>query len=353
MSKEKINNLSIKYDSTILESLKKMDSSKSKLLIVFKENKFYSVLSIGDIQRAIIQNIPLNSKIDNILREKITIAKTGDSFEYIKKIMLDKRIECMPVIDEEGEVRKLYFWNDVFGVDNKISKKFNLPVIIMAGGRGTRLKPLTNVLPKPLIPLGDKTILEEIINSFVDSGCSDFFISLNYKSDMVRQYFNNIEIKDANLHYFEEEKPLGTAGSLHLLKNKINTTFFVSNCDILVEQDYSEILSYHRENSNELTVVAALKIYPIPYGTIESGENGLLESITEKPELTFKINTGFYIMEPHLLDEIPKNEVYHITYLIEKLKKENRRIGVFPVSEKSWRDIGDWNEYLKQSLNRE
>lgn len=350
MQKDKIKELSIKSETSVLDALKKMDSSKSKLLIVFKGDKFFSVLSIGDIQRAIIKNIPLNSRIENILRDKVTIAKAGDSFEYIKKIMLDKRIECMPVINNSGEVEKLYFWNDVFGVENKINRKFNLPVIIMAGGRGTRLKPLTNVLPKPLIPLGDKTILEEIILNFKESGCSDFYISLNYKSDMVRHYFENIEIKNTNLHYFEEEKPLGTAGSLHLLRNKIRSTFFVSNCDILIEQDYSEILSYHKENSNELTMVAAMKLFPIPYGTVESGENGALESITEKPELTFKINTGFYIMEPNLLGDIPENEFYHITDLIEKLRREKRRVGVFPVSGTSWRDIGDWNEYLNTLL---
>ena len=144
---------------------------------------------------------------------------------------------------------------------------------------------------------------------------------------------------------------MGTAGSLSLLKGKVNETFFVSNCDIIIEQDYSEILDFHRANQNEISIVAALKHYPIPYGTIESCEGGKLVNITEKPELTFKINSGMYILEPHLLEEIPKNQFFHITHLIEKIHQRRGNLGVFPVSEKSWKDIGEWDEYLKSNSN--
>jgi NDP-sugar pyrophosphorylase family protein len=140
---------------------------------------------------------------------------------------------------------------------------------------------------------------------------------------------------------------MGTAGSLSLLKNKINKTFFVSNCDIIIEQDYSEILNYHQENKNEITVVAALKNYPIPYGIIESGEFGQLLELKEKPEITFKINSGMYILEPHLLKEIPSGSFFHITQLIEKIKRRNGKIGVFPVSEKSWIDMGELDTFTK------
>jgi NDP-sugar pyrophosphorylase family protein len=140
---------------------------------------------------------------------------------------------------------------------------------------------------------------------------------------------------------------MGTAGSLSMLKGKIKETFFVSNCDILIDQDYSEILEYHKENKNEITLVAALKHYPIPYGTVETGENGQLLELKEKPELVFKINSGMYILEPHLLHEVPDNQFFHITQLIENVKNRNGNVGVFPVSEKSWRDFGGWDEYLK------
>ena len=163
---------------------------------------------------------------------------------------------------------------------------------------------------------------------------------------MIRFYFDGIK-KTYNLHYFLETNPLGTAGSLHLLRDKIDTTFFVSNCDIMIEQDYHEIYDYHTTSKNELTIVAALKHMKIPYGTLESGNNGELLSLKEKPELTFMINTGMYILEPHLLGEIPVDTFFHITDLIEKIIQRGGRVGVFPVSEGAWMDIGEWNEYNK------
>jgi NDP-sugar pyrophosphorylase family protein len=253
----------------------------------------------------------------------------------------------MPILDENLQLVSVYLWNDVF-----VSKKrsgginLNLPVVIMAGGQGNRLKPLTNILPKPLIPIGEKTIIEQIMDKFCDAGCNTFFLSVNYKSEMIKYYFSTLSNNNYIINYLQEESPLGTAGSLHLLKGIINTTFFVSNCDILVDQDIADILEYHRSNENEITVVAALKNYSIPYGIMETGEDGLLQSITEKPELTFKINTGLYILEPNLIDEIPEKEVFHITTLITKLRSQKRKVGVFPVSEKSWRDIGELNQYL-------
>jgi NDP-sugar pyrophosphorylase family protein len=218
----------------------------------------------------------------------------------------------------------------------------------MAGGSGTRLKPLTNVLPKPLIPIGEKTIIEEIFERFGNHGCNEFFLSVNYKAELIEFYLRNQQLP-YKLNFFKEEKPMGTAGSLSLLKDKIVQTFFVSNCDILIEQDYSEILDFHRENKNEITIVAALRNYPIPYGVIETGDNGVLLNIQEKPEFTFKINSGMYILEPHLLNEIPLNEFYDITQLINKVRKRKGHISVFPVNEGSWKDIGNWDE-LKQHL---
>ena len=139
---------------------------------------------------------------------------------------------------------------------------------------------------------------------------------------------------------------MGTAGSLRLLKNIVYDTFFVSNCDILINDDYAAVLDYHHENNNELTVVAAIKTYTIPYGTITTGKNGLIERLEEKPDLTFKINTGFYILEPSLLDDIP-DDFFHITHLMEKLQNQGRRVGVYPISQNDWQDMGDWHEYLK------
>ena len=183
----------------------------------------------------------------------------------------------------------------------------------MAGGKGTRLKPLTNVLPKPLIPLGEKTIIENIMDKFYDVGCNQFHISVNYKAEMIRYFFSALGHNKYQIDYIQEKTPLGTAGSLHLLKGKLNSTFFVTNCDILIDQDINDVLEFHKMYKNEITVVAALKNYSLPYGILETQQEGKLTKIAEKPNFTFKINTGFYILEPHLLNEIPQNKFYHIT----------------------------------------
>lgn len=339
----------ISIDATLLDALKKMDFSDKKLLIVTKEGKFGGLVSVGDIQRAIIQNKSLDTKIKDVIRKDIRIAKPNDSFEKIKKMMFDFRMELCPVVDSEKNIVEVYYWEDIF-IDKEPQPKsqFNLPVVIMAGGFGTRLKPLTNVLPKPLIPIGDKTIIEQIFERFYHHGCNSFYISVNYKAELIEYYLTNQNLP-YQIDYIQEDKPTGTAGSLSLLKDKIKETFFVSNCDIIIEQDYSEILEYHYNNKNDITIIAALKHYSIPYGTIETSENGKLENLSEKPELTFKINSGMYILEPSVLDEIPSNEFYHITHLIEKIQSRGGNVGVYPVSEKSWKDIGEWDEYLKNN----
>lgn len=331
----------------MIDAFKKMDQIDKKLLIVLDNNdKYRSLFSAGDIQRAIINGVSLDAKIDDILFRKVKIATLNDDFEDIKKMIFEFRMELCPVIDENNNIVKVYFWEDLFGTDQQLPKsQFNLPVVIMAGGLGTRLKPLTNVLPKPLIPIGDKTIIEEIFERFAEHGCSDFHVSVNYRADLIEYYLRNQNLP-YTLSFFKEDKPMGTAGSLSLLKNKINDTFFVSNCDILIKQDYSEILDYHRQNNNEITVVAAMKNYNIPYGTIKSGKDGELIELVEKPDMNFMINSGLYVLEPHLIDDIPENIFFHITDLIEKVKSRNGKVGVFPVSEKSWRDIGEWDKYI-------
>lgn len=346
MDTDKKNEILVAPDVTLLKGLQKMDAIRRKLLLVHDGKKYLGLLSIGDIQRAIINGLELNLPVSTIIRKGNIIANPETSIEEIKRIMLAIRAEFMPVVSNDNELLNVYFWEDIFGkIEIAPAKQFNLPIVIMAGGLGVRLKPLTNVLPKPLIPIGDKTMLEEICERFGKYGCDTFYISVNYKSELIEYYLRNQNLP-YKLQFFKEEKPMGTAGSLSLLKGKINDTFFVSNCDILIEQDYSEILMYHKENKNEITLVAALKQFLIPYGTVETGKNGQLLELKEKPDVVFKINSGMYILDPHLLDEITDNQFFHITHLIDKIKKRNGRIGVFPVSHGSWTDVGGWNEYL-------
>lgn len=340
--------ISVFKRATISDALKQMDAVKKKLLLVLNDdNTFCSLLSIGDIQRAIIANRPVTTPIHEILRDEVRVAHINDNPEEIKNHIRKKRNDFMPVIDADNKIVDIIFWEDLFE-DKQSLAQFDLPVVIMAGGKGSRLKPLTNVIPKPLIPINEKTIIEHIMDKFCDVGCNDFHLSVNYKAEMIQHYFSSLNPDPGyQIQYVREQKPLGTAGSLHLLNGKLNSTFFVTNCDIIIDQDISEIYEFHNRYNNEITIVAALKNYAVPYGVLEAGEEGKLISISEKPDLTFKINTGFYILEPHLIDEIPANSFYHITQLIDKLIKTKRRVGVFPISENSWTDIGEWKEYLK------
>lgn len=354
---EKIRKLSIPLERPMVEAIKQMDEVNSKLLIVTRAGRYYSLLSIGDIQRAIINNKALEVPIQDILRrqEKIRVAAPEDDFASIKETIIKYKSEFMPVVDASGELVDIHFWEDVIGSDRPMSdEKLDLPVVIMAGGKGTRLKPITNIIPKALVPIADKPMIEWIIDRFVEVGGKRFYLSVNYKEEMIRQYFESLEGRDHEVEYIVEDEPLGTAGSLYMLKGKMKSSFFVTNCDILIDQDYREIHRYHRENGNEMTLVAALKQYAIPYGTLETTEGGVLKAIHEKPELNFWVNSGMYILEPHILEEVPEKEYFDITDLIEKVQDRGGQVGVFPVSEKSWMDIGEWSEYNKtQELFKE
>ena len=344
---ERIKERIIAPSALLLEAMKQMDKIKMKMLFVFNEKQFVGIFTIGDIQRAIIKGIPLNSPVSTIVNAKKEYATPGESRESVRAKMLSLRAECMPVVNSDGELVDVFFWEDFFHHSEPQHRpKIDLPVVIMAGGKGTRLKPLTNVLPKPLVPVGDKTILEVIMNQFEEIGCHKFYMSVNYKADMMKYYLNQLDHK-YDIEFFMEDKPLGTIGSVSLLKGKINTPFFVSNCDSINEQDYRDVYDYHVNNHNDMTIVTMVKSFKIPYGVIETGEDGLMVNLQEKPEHTYMVNSGVYILNAELIDEIPQGEFFHITHLMEKVKARGGRVGCFPVSEDSWHDMGEWPEYLK------
>lgn len=345
----KIKDRIIDGNASLLDALKVMDGIGKKILFVFEEDSFVGILTIGDIQRAIIKKNDTAVSVSKILDRNKIMATEGESLEVIKDRMMELRAECMPVVNAGGELVNVYFWSDLFIKDDLQQKRepIDLPVVIMAGGQGTRLRPLTNIMPKPLIPIGEKTILEEILDRFESVGCHKFYMSVNYKADMIAYYLNSLE-HDYNIELFSEPKPLGTIGSVSMLKDKIKSPFFVSNCDIVIDQDFRDVYDYHRNNGNDITIVTAVKSMSIPYGVIYTGDNGLLTDIVEKPQKSYMINTGVYILEPEMINEIPEGEFYHITDLIMAVKNRGGKVGCFPVSEMSWKDMGDWNEYLRR-----
>ncbi len=344
---DKIKERVISPSVSLLDAMKHMDETKVKMLFVFEGDHFEGIVTIGDIQRAIIKNVLLSEPLFNIVDKNKKYASPQEDKEQVRSKMMNLRAECMPVVDENGELVDVYFWDELFKhSESQKRESINLPVVIMAGGMGTRLKPITNVIPKPLVPVGDKTILEVIMDQFEGIGCHKFYMSVNYKADMMKYYLSQLDHK-YDIEFFMEDKPLGTIGSVSLLKGKITTPFFVSNCDSINEQDYRDVYDYHVNNHNDMTIVTMVKSFKIPYGVIETGADGLMTALKEKPEQTYQVNTGVYILNPDLIDEIPEGEFFHITHLMEKVQLRGGRVGCFPVSEHSWKDMGEWPEYLK------
>ncbi len=336
----------IRPQTTLLKAMEIMDKEERKLLIICEENIFRGVISIGDIQRSILNKVDLSMPVNEICRTDIVYANKDDKKEKIKKLMTEERIECMPVVDN-GILVDMIEWKELFNEKQRFSVFTNPPaIVIMAGGRGNRLKPLTNVVPKPLIPLSEKTIIEEIMEQFFAVGCREFYISINYKAQMIIDYLRIHHNKEQNLHYLKEDRPMGTIGALQYLADALEDTFFVTNCDILLDTDLRDLYQYHKDNNNIITVVSVVKKYPIPYGIIETEKNGLLINLIEKPEYIYQINSGVYVMEPKIFSFIKTGECLDITDLIRLMLEKKERVGVFPVSEGSWRDMGNWNDYL-------
>lgn len=250
---------------------------------------------------------------------------------------------AIPIVNEQNVIIDIY-------VGEKKSAKqksaLNVPVVINAGGKGTRLDPFTRVLPKPLIPVGEKPIIEHIMKEFQAYNCNEFHVIVNYKRQLMKAYFSENE-NNYDVVWYDEEKPLGTGGGLSLLRGKISETFFFTNCDNLLQADYEKMLQFHRENQNVITMVCAYKNFSIPYGVVEVGRNGKIEAMREKPLMSFLANTGIYIVEPEVLDDIEDNVAIGFPDIVERQRLKGRNVAVYPVSEIEWMDMGQLSELEK------
>lgn len=338
---------------TVKEALKKLDETAKKILLVTKGNKLLGIVTDGDIRRWILKNGDLTEPISKVMNKSPKFVYEKDVV-LAKQIMKEEMIEAIPVLNNSDEVIDIIFWNDRFKTKFKKHKKINNPVVIMAGGKGTRLEPYTKILPKPLIPIGNTPIVERIIDRFHEFGCNQFYLTVNYKKNMIKAYFNELE-KNYTVEFVEEEKPLGTGGSLHLLKDRIKETFFVSNCDILIDGDYTDMIEYHKKHNNKITLITSLRHYTVPYGIVKIDNESKVVEIVEKPEYDYLVNTGMYVLEPECLNDIPENTFYHITELINKYIEKGERVGVYPVTENSWLDMGQFEEmeHMKEVLGVE
>ncbi len=334
-----IKEMMIDENATMIEAMKQLDIVAKKVLFVVRNDVFVASLTDGDIRRHILKNGSLEGKIKDFANYSPKYFNINDK-KKASKFLKQNEINAIPLVDNENKIVSI-----VFSYDDrlKIKNKLNIPVVIMAGGLGTRLYPYTKILPKPLIPIGEIPIAEHIINRFNLAGCNEFNLIVNHKKNMIKAYFNEIE-KDYKVNYVDEDKPLGTGGGLSLLKGKIDSTFILSNCDILIEEDYDKIYSYHKEQGNLITMVCSLKKIKIPYGVIEIGEQGEIANMKEKPEVTFFTNTGMYIVEPRIIEELEMDKDIGFPDIIEHYKNLGEKIGVYPISEENWLDMGQLDE---------
>jgi dTDP-glucose pyrophosphorylase/CBS domain-containing protein len=348
---ERLKKVFIKPSHTIKQALKQMDAMGEKtLLVVDEHNTLLGTLTDGDVRRWMLEGKSLAQHVSYAMNAKPISLKQDFDKETVKQLMVKKKLECLPIVDDQKRVILAVWWVDLFEKEIKNVKKIRVPVVIMAGGEGARLAPFTKILPKPLMPIGDKPIIEIIIDRFTVCGCSDFYLSVNYKSNIIKAYFSDFD-HPYKISYIEEKQPLGTAGSLHFLKKQIKKTFFLSNCDILIEADYADILQFHKKSKNKITLVSSMKHFVIPYGVCEIENGGVLKSVQEKPEYDFFVSTGMYVMDKAVLEDIPKDRLYHMTDLIGDYLNKGEKIGVYPISEKSWLDMGQF-EVLQEMLKK-
>lgn len=341
---------------TIRQAMEQLEKTEEKIVFVVDgESRLIGSLTDGDIRRWILSDGDLKAQVLHICNRKPYVVEEGFGIEQVRTHMLNGNLSCVPVVNQSREIVQLLFWKEMFhgGVATKAKRLLNLPVVIMAGGHGTRLAPFTSVLPKPLIPVGDRTVIEIIIDQFLPYGLDCFHLSINYKSKILKSFFEELA-PNYSVTYLEENEPRGTAGGLRALYSPTPENLIVTNCDIVIQADYAELVSFHTGNNYDLTLVASLKDYHIPYGVCELGKGGSLARITEKPQYSFLVNTGMYVVRRDRLDLIPEQTRCDMTDFIEQIKKAGGRIGVFPIGENAWVDTGEWAEYRKalDSLGR-
>lgn len=324
-------------EATLLNALESLDRAEIKVLLVVKGDVFVATATDGDIRRSILAGASLETTVSKIANYQPMYLKY-DNPDMAQRYL--ETITALPVVNSEGKIQKVYI-----NRENKrpeCEEQLNLPIVIMAGGLGTRLYPYTKILPKPLIPVLDIPISERIILSFQKIGCREFHMIVNYKRNMIKAYFNDAD-NCYDIHFWDEEEPLGTGGGLQLLKNSLCNTFVLTNSDILILDDVRKIIEHHQKEKNKVTMVCSLKKFEIPYGVVHFSDGGEISSFEEKPQLSFFTNTGYYILEPEIFSYINYGERISMPDIIDRMRLQGEKVGVYPISENAWLDMGQFD----------
>lgn len=336
----------ISPNMTIVEAMEVIDrGARGVAFVCDDDGRVVGSVSDGDIRRFIMHGGSLSAAVSQIVNKKFVFL-TKENIDEADRTFKKHDVRAIPVLDAHGRLLSISFEDDTVA---RAMRLLDLPVVIMAGGKGTRLYPYTQVLPKPLIPIGEYTITEHIMKRFAAYGCSDYSMIVNYKRNMIKAYFSDTSV-EWNVKFVDEDMPLGTGGGLKLLEQQMKQTFFMTNCDILVEADYGAIYDYHKKSGNIATMVCAVKKVTVPYGTVTINGESQITAMREKPTTSFLTNTGFYLLEPEIFRYIPDNTFIHITDIIQACMDDQRRVGVYPVSEAQWSDMGQLPEMKRMYM---
>lgn len=329
---------------TLSEAMQRIDSNaRGILFLVDGEDCLQGCITDGDIRRFLLAGGKMTEAAADAANRRPKCAK---STAEAKDLYHKEKYIAIPIVDDSNRIVSIFN-----GQNGEVRKRdpLDVPVVINAGGRGTRLDPFTRVLPKPLIPVGDLPIIEHIMKEYQSYSCNEFHIIVNYKRDLMKAYFADSDSR-YDISWYDEEEPLGTGGGLSLLRGKLAGTFFFTNCDALLTANYGSMLKFHKENSNAITMVCAYKNVSIPYGVVEMGMNGVIEDMREKPVMSFLTNTGIYIVEPEVIDDIEDGVPIGFPDIVAREKRNGRKVAVFPVSENDWMDMGQLPELEKMRL---
>ena len=331
--------LLVNAEIPIREAIDKLVSGGKKVVFaVDKDARLLGLFTNGDMRKLLLSSIDLSIQLKEVMNKNpIVFASKKEAIDCSKQ----KQLVVYPIVRNGVLIDALFSDDEVLKQCNYKDLE-NVPLVMMAGGKGTRLYPYTKILPKALIPIGEYTIAERIIQSFNKYGCKDVYMILNHKANMIKAYFSDLNV-DYNVYFEKEDKFLGTGGGLYLIKNKINSTFIVTNCDILIDDDLSCAYRTHLLNKNVITMVCSSKNFSVPYGVIKSNEKGDIVDIEEKPQFNYLINTGVYIIEPEALSLLEDNTVISLPDLALKCQKNGMKIGIFPVGDKAWLDMGQFD----------
>ncbi|MFL0581193.1 nucleotidyltransferase family protein [Solibacillus silvestris] len=331
-------NIVVHTKQTLFETMKIIDETSLQFAVVVDEdNHLLGTVTDGDIRRGILRGEGLEVPINLIMNSNPFSAKYGLKTNTYKQLMKSKNLKQLPIVNDQNQIVDILFIDHLETPTNKNQ------VILMLGGLGKRLRPLTNDIPKPMLKVGNKPIVESIIEGFKQYGYTNFIFSVNYKKEVIQDYFQNGNIMGISIDYIEEKKRMGTAGALSLLENRPTEPFFVMNGDLLTQVNFDQLMQFHQEQNAVATMCVREYEYQVPYGVIETDGVELI-SIKEKPIHRSFVNAGIYVLSPEVFEYIPVDTFYDMPSLFEALINQGKKTSVFPIHE-YWLDIGRVDDF--------